>query len=102
MIAASYLMLPFVLLCLGIYIGVKMGRAGGGGLYLKVVYFLALPVALRCMFEWGRFRGFPARKEDGSIIAANVVRILIRSVVVWVWVCLTCTVIVMFVLQLAR
>ncbi len=69
-------------LCMGVYFGTKLGGEGTGGFLLRLFYLLAAIAVLKSIFEWGRIRGFPIRREDGRIHFGHLIRNLTMAVVV--------------------
>jgi hypothetical protein len=69
-------------LCVGVYFGTKLGGEDVGSFLLCLFYFLAAVATLKSIFEWGRIRGFPIRREDGRIHFGHVIRNLTMVVVV--------------------
>lgn len=90
-----------IVLCLGIYFSLKAGDEGGGAL-LRIFDLLAALIVLNFTFAWGRLRGFPARRKDGSIAAGHILRNLVMSVIMGMGVLVFFTPIIMFVFRLAR
>jgi hypothetical protein len=99
-ITAGYA-LAGIALCLGFYFSIKVGGEDGGA-FLKMFYLLAVLIVLNFTFAWGRLRGFPARRKDGSIAVDHVVRNLVMSVIVWIGVMFFFAPIMMFVLRITR
>ena len=99
-IAAGYA-LAGITLCLGIYLGIKMGDEPGST-FTKVFYWLAVLIVMNFTFACGRIRGFSAKREDGSIAFGHVIRNLVMSAIVWVGVSLTFAPLAMIAFRLAR
>lgn len=70
-------------LCLGFYLGVKVGGDVGGTLLMRGFSLLAVGIVLKYTFALGRLRGFPARRADASIDGVNLVRNLVASAIVF-------------------
>ncbi len=71
-----------VTLCLGIYFSMKAG-GDTGTLLIRVFYVLAALIVLKFTFAWGCMRGFPTRRQDGSIAVSHLMRNLVMSAIVW-------------------
>ena len=99
-IAGGYA-LAGITLCLGVYLGIKAGKEDGG-IFLKSFYVLAVLITLNFTFAWGRLRGFAARREDGSIAVAHVVRNLVMSGIVWMCLIFLFAPLAMLAFRLAR
>jgi hypothetical protein len=80
-IAAGYL-LAGVILCLGFYFGAKI-EGDAGSMFLRGFYLFAALIVLKYTFAWGRNRGFPVRRDDGSIAISHIVRSLVMAAIVW-------------------
>ena len=75
--------LAVVTLCLGVYFSIRAGEVGGTAVF-RLFCAVAVLIVLRVTFAWGRLRGFPATREDGSWALANIVRNLVMSAIVGV------------------
>jgi hypothetical protein len=80
-IAGGFVLAGFTL-CLGVYFGVKAGEEGGAAL-MRLFYGVAALIVLKYTFAWGCHRGFPAKREDGSIVVSHVLRNLTMAALVW-------------------
>lgn len=69
-------------LCLGFYLGVKVGPDNVGTLFMRGFGLLAVAIIVKYTFAWGRLRGFPARRADASIHGGNLARNLVASAIV--------------------
>ncbi|MEN9663064.1 MAG: hypothetical protein RL324_2013 [Verrucomicrobiota bacterium] len=81
-ITAGYA-LAVITLCLGLYLGIKVGREDVGSLFLKGFYLMALLIVLKYTFSWGHQRGFPVADSDGRMSITNVLRNLVMTAIVW-------------------
>lgn len=90
-----------ITLCLGVYFSVKAGDEGGTSL-MRLFYFVAVFIVLKFTFAWGHRRGFPAKREDGSIAISHVLRNLVMAAIVWSVLLLVFAPLVMLAFQLTR
>ncbi len=90
-----------ITLCLGVFFSAKAGDEGGTAL-MRIFNIVAVLTVLKFTFAWGRRRGFPARKEDGSIAISHVLRNLVMSAIVWGVLVLVFSPLVMVAFKLAR
>ena len=90
-----------ITLCLGVYFSVKAGDEGGTSL-MRLFYFVAIFIVLKFTFAWGRRRGFPAKRDDGSIAISHVLRNLVMAAIVWSVLLLVFAPLVMLAFQLTR
>lgn len=98
---ASGFALAGLTLSVGVYCGVKAGDDGGTAL-LRLFYIVAVLIVLKYTFAWGRRRGFPVRREDGSIAISHVFRNLVMAAIVWAMLLLVFAPLVMLAFKLAR
>ncbi len=89
-------------LCMGVYFGTKLRGEDVGGFLLRLFYFLAAIAVLKSIFEWGRIRGFPIRREDGRIHFGHLIRNLTMTIVAVPLLMILSGPFVMAVFQLAR
>lgn len=71
-----------VALCIGVYFGTKLSGVDYGGFLPRLFCLLACVAVLKSVFEWGRIRGFPIRREDGRIHFEHLIRNLAMVAVV--------------------
>lgn len=69
-------------LCLGVYFSTLVGPGDAWLAVSRPFSILAALIVLKCTFDWGRLRGYPARRDDGAIAWTNVVRNLVMSAIV--------------------
>jgi hypothetical protein len=67
----------------GVYLGLRMDGGHAGVLVTRIFTIIAALVVLKYTFEWGRRRGFPVGRADGSIAAGNLLRNLVAAAVVF-------------------
>jgi len=80
-IATGYA-LAGVTLCMGVYFNLKIGPGGVGEFVFRTLEFMAAVLILKYTFEWGRHRGFPVGRADGTIAVGNLIRNLVMSAIV--------------------
>lgn len=51
---------------------------------MRLFYVAAVLIVLKFTFAWGRNRGFPMTKEDGSIVISHLLRNLVMTAAVWI------------------
>lgn len=90
-----------ITLCLGVFFSVKAGDQGGTAV-MRLFYLVAILTVLKFTFAWGRLRGFPARREDGSIALSHVFRNLVMAAIVWGVLLLAFSPLVMLAFKLAQ
>lgn len=88
-------------LCLGTFLAIKAGDVGGTAL-LRIFYIVAVLIVLKFTFAWGQYRGFPARREDGSIVISHVLWSFVMALIVWAVLLLLFAPLVMVAFTLAK
>lgn len=98
-IALGYLMAGLTL-CLGVFLGTKAGD--DGGLFLKGFYWLSVLIVIKVTFDWGRLRGYPMVREDGTLAVSHIVRCAVMCLLAWVSLLLIFAPLTMAAFKLAR
>ncbi|HVU22994.1 MAG TPA: hypothetical protein VHE13_02645 [Opitutus sp.] len=68
---------------LGMYLGLRMNDGHADVFVMRTFTLIAALVVLKYTFAWGRHRGFPVRRVDGTISLENLLSNLIAAVVVF-------------------